>query len=621
MVRFRESPGVILPPPPSSPISKSNSFGSIGAFSVDSEATPSGAKIRKPTQRRSLQFAPFTDTSNTATSTNDTINEENESRASQAGGAPASPSVAESAKSKRSIAKHLRANLMRTYEDRDPLFYYEIVSVLGVGSMGSVAKVRKHVHVRGGSARKEIADHFSRERKFKQCVQIPVLGPLLKACFQPLWNHLQNNDSAFRATHPTLDDESQDGSTNSSILYPHAVAAEHNHDIQASINVTSPRKSGNSNSSLKSASSMFTKTKRNRRKAPLFAMKSIHLSRVTDPTFVDELKNEIHILKKLDHPHIVRPMEMFTFQNQIFIVMELCCGGDLYSRDPYTEAEAARIVSTLLSAVSFMHSKNIAHRDLKYENILFVNTLPQAEVKLIDFGLSKRYGKDGIEDMTEGVGTVYTMAPEVLRGSYTKEADIWSIGVIAFMLLSSQMPFYGHKRKQIVEQILDGRFQFKGRRWKSVSAQAKAFVSDLLVVNVEDRASAEEALSMTWLNRRFAETVRNANVAEEAEVQKSILRYSKYSKLKRMALMVMAHKSSVEEIGILRKVFQKYDAARVGHFEIDDFHSLMHGTNLTEEQLQHAFDQVVRVLCSAASGFAHIAELDCPRLSLMPVLE
>lgn len=93
-----------------------------------------------------------------------------------------------------------------------------------------------------------------------------------------------------------------------------------------------------------------------------YAMKSIHLNRITDESFIQELQNEIEILKQLDHPHIVRPIETFNHRNQLFIVMELCSGGDLYARDPYTEEEAARIVSSILSAVSYMHLKGIVHR-------------------------------------------------------------------------------------------------------------------------------------------------------------------------------------------------------------------------------------------------------------------
>jgi calcium-dependent protein kinase len=134
-----------------------------------------------------------------------------------------------------------------------------------------------------------------------------------------------------------------------------------------------------------------------------------------------------------------------------------------------------------------MHDREVLHRDLKYENILFVNNSANAEVKLIDFGLSKVFGREKLQTI---VGTIYTMAPEVLSGSYTKQADLWSVGCISYMLLSSQMPFYGRKRQDIVSRIMAGEIEFKGRRWKKVSPSAKEFIRSLLVVDEKDRPMA-----------------------------------------------------------------------------------------------------------------------------------
>ena len=155
---------------------------------------------------------------------------------------------------------------------------------------------------------------------------------------------------------------------------------------------------------LVTASSSSGDTTNNNNPSTLYAMKSIHYKLITDQVFVDELRNEIAILKTLDHPHIVRVQETFDFDNQLFVVMEVCTGGDLYTRDPYTEAEAARIVAAILSAIAYMHGKGVIHRDLKYENILFVNESPQAEIKLIDFGLSKPVKEN--ELIKEGAGTM-----------------------------------------------------------------------------------------------------------------------------------------------------------------------------------------------------------------------
>jgi serine/threonine protein kinase len=136
--------------------------------------------------------------------------------------------------------------------------------------------------------------------------------------------------------------------------------------------------------------------------------------------------------------------------------------------------------------------------------------------------------------LTDGVGTIYTMAPEVLKGSYTTKADVWSVGVIAYMLLSSQMPFYGRKRRHILEQILSCQFDFRGRRWKRISDTAKAFIEDLLVLDPEDRADAQIALSSSWLNKRFAATTRDPLHEEENMARSAMLRYAGYTKLKKM---------------------------------------------------------------------------------------
>mmetsp|Transcript_2717 Transcript_2717/g.3852 ORF Transcript_2717/g.3852 Transcript_2717/m.3852 type:complete len:369 (+) Transcript_2717:108-1214(+) len=260
------------------------------------------------------------------------------------------------------------------------------------------------------------------------------------------------------------------------------------------------------------------------------------------------------------------------------MVMELCSGGDLYSRDPYTEEQAARIITCVLSAVSFMHENGVVHRDLKYENIMFSNRSPNAEIKLIDFGLSKKFMSE-VHRMNDGVGTVYTMAPEVLKGDYTNKADIWSIGVILYMLLSSQMPFYGKRRIHVVEKIMSGKFDFRGKRWKNASSQAKNLVSSLLQLKPDERPTAEEAQSNLWLNKRFAISNRNVSTVDINGIQYSLKTYSKYSKLKKLALLIIAHRSTADEVSFLRKVFQLYDKGMTGTLSYERFREFFIGSN------------------------------------------
>ena len=180
----------------------------------------------------------------------------------------------------------------------------------------------------------------------------------------------------------------------------------------------------------------------------------------------------------------------------------------------------------------------------------------------------------------------------VLKGTYNKQADVWSIGVIAYMLLSSQMPFYGRKRKEIVDSIMRGSFDFKGRRWKRLSPQSKEFVRDLLVVDPEERLTADEALGAVWLNRRMTATVRNPYEDEIKSAHHSIVKYAKYSKLKKMALMVVAHKSSTTEIGILRKIFQKYDTKRDGQLSYEEFRAALIDAGYGEQECEELFNSV-----------------------------
>jgi serine/threonine protein kinase len=484
------------------------------------------------------------------------------------------------------LSPEFRTRLINEQNERDPLFYYKVVKTIGNGSMGSVALVKKRSQTVGGSARKNVRQAVRTHKRKQECFKLPFgIGGLFRLCIE---------DELRVEEDPPLSivkGKARRGGKNALLSIETWLGSS---EGSSGVSSTSSQSQGIDGSDY-SYDDDGSKTAGRSALGHEYAMKSIHLNRVNDDTFVQELKNEIAILKKLDHPHIVRPLETYHYRHQIFIVMEHCSGGDLYSRDPYTEEEAARIISSILSAVSYLHANNVAHRDLKYENILFVNTSPKAEIKLIDFGLSKIYGMGGTgPQLTEGVGTIYTMAPEVLKGSYTKQADVWSVGVIAYMLLSSQMPFYGRKRQHIVEQILGGKYDFRGRRWRKIGAPAKDFVRDLLVVDPDERLDAERASSCVWLNKRFSATVRGPKEYEIQQAKHSMTQYAGYTKLKKMALMVIAHRSTCEEIGILRKVFQKYASRdKGGCISYPEFNEAWKESGLPAEDTKAIFDAVV----------------------------
>lgn len=182
--------------------------------------------------------------------------------------------------------ERLGSSMTRHHHNKDPLFYYEVLNVLGAGSMGYVAKVKKRDNAVGGSARKEVVASLKKVKKREECFHIPVFGPFFQFCM-----NLRDNTDSSSSHHCAVIDSG---------------------DSTRSLTTVDSGDSGTT--SRKSLSNT------------VYAMKSIHLSRIKDKTFVSELQNEIEILKKLDHPHIVRPVETFLHRGQIFVIME-CCSG------------------------------------------------------------------------------------------------------------------------------------------------------------------------------------------------------------------------------------------------------------------------------------------------------
>lgn len=190
--------------------------------------------------------------------------------------------------------------------------------------------------------------------------------------------------------------------------------------------------------------------------------------------------------------------------NELFIITELGRGGDLFHlltthpKHGVTEAYAAKTVAQMLSSVAFLHSRNICHRDLKLENwVLESGKDVWSPLKLIDFGLSTHFipGKR----LSRVVGSSYYVAPEVLKKSYTEACDLWSLGVIVYMLLSGAPPFYGRTDEAIKASIVNGEYTFPHELFRDVSDSAMAFVSTLLSYNTEYRYTAEQALTHSWL--------------------------------------------------------------------------------------------------------------------------
>lgn len=245
----------------------------------------------------------------------------------------------------------------------------------------------------------------------------------------------------------------------------------------------------------------------------------------------------------------------------------------------------------ILSAVRYMHDHNVVHRDLKFENIMFESKHPDATIKVIDFGLSKKFlGEPGF--MTERVGTIYTMAPQVLQGMYSSQADMWSVGVMAFMLLSSTKPFYDKQRRVMIDRIMKGKYSFSAPTWEIISDSAKDFVQKLIVINPRDRLTAAQALKHDWIIHRENLSTQLPSNECLAKIHDSLINYRHTSKLKKLALTVIAHRSTQNDIEKLRCVFEKYDSENNGVLSYAEFRAALIDMQYPDELLEEIFKSI-----------------------------
>ena len=215
-------------------------------------------------------------------------------------------------------------------------------------------------------------------------------------------------------------------------------------------------------------------------------------------------KTEIDILKICQHPNIVKLYDVFDNSDYIYIVMEYCSGGDLFSyiekrNYKLNESKAAEIIHKLSMAVYYLHSYGIIHRDLKPENILMTDESENADIRLLDFGLSKIIGPN--EKCLEPFGTLSFVAPEVLKGKpYDKSVDLWSIGIIAYLLLCGFLPFDDeHSEREIARQTIQDPVPFPNHIWNQLSLESKDFINGLLQKKPEDRMSITQVLESKWI--------------------------------------------------------------------------------------------------------------------------
>ncbi|XP_068188788.1 death-associated protein kinase 2 [Antennarius striatus] len=229
----------------------------------------------------------------------------------------------------------------------------------------------------------------------------------------------------------------------------------------------------------------------------------------------NRVQQEVEILQAVQHPNIVTLKDVFESRAEVVLILELVSGGELFdfiaAREHLMESEAIEFIKQILQGLGFMHSKNIAHFDLKPENIMLSdNVSPFPVIKIIDFGLAHHF--EPREEFRSTSGTPQYIAPEVINSEpLSTAADMWSIGVVTYILLSGLSPFQGETNEETLRNIIDMNYEFKDHYFSMTSSMARDFIQKLLVKNPSDRLTADECLLHPWIKPITRQQVHKRN--------------------------------------------------------------------------------------------------------------
>ena len=350
---------------------------------------------------------------------------------------------------------------------------------------------------------------------------------------------------------------------------------------------------------------------RHRETGVVRAVKAINKSKAKVNNLKD-LLNDVEILKKLDHPNIIKVYEFFQDPSYYFIVTEYCSGGELFERimaeKQFTEKKAASMMRDMLSAIVYCHDKNLVHCDLKPENVLYSCSHPtDSTLKIIDFGNSN-FCEPGTT-LKNKLGTVYYVAPEVLKGAYNNKCDVWSLGVILYLLLSGKPPFNGPSDQKIFEKIFKGDYSMDGPEWTAISKEAKDLISKMLTYNFDDRISARDCLSHPWFQCMLEAKELRMDLPIGRRSIRNLKDFRKKNKLQEAILYFLVNQlTSSEEKNELLKQFLAIDKDGDGLLTMDDLIKAYEKTGMDTEEAILTAKQTISNVDKSESGAINYTE-------------
>jgi len=339
-----------------------------------------------------------------------------------------------------------------------------------------------------------------------------------------------------------------------------------------------------------------------------FAMKIMKRDDKWNPIL---FKQEYELLTMLDHPSILGYRDCYMDYKNFYFCTELCKGGELFDKikemKKFSEVEAAMFIRTIISAIGHCHSKNIVHRDLKPENIVF-RTKHQKEMVIIDFGDAKVVDDNATYE--DFVGTAFYLAPECVRnrtGAELKKSDMWTIGVITYVLLTGRPPFYGRDNKEILKKIIRGKVSFP--QSTRLSRSARDFIKKLIKKSPEARLSAKQALEHKWLQGQAGTEDLGRDLVE------SLSNYSSVSKLKKVLVRMLASQMTKADHRTLRHQFDQMDTNGDGVINLEELTDYLHKQSGNYAEAKRTATNIIKQLDQDGDGLISKSEWWDARLS------